>query len=494
MCKSKILIADDDPVARESLSTLLIYGDYELKFATDGREALNTALTWLPDLVLLDCMMPWMDGFTVCRHLREYPQTAEVPIIIITALDDQDSYLHGIKVGADDFISKPFNRTILRNRIRTITRLNRYRHIVSERTKFEQVVNQVSNGFLLINEDDKILFANPSARHYLGLSSENDLSIHTGFREIAQMQYQCQPIKAWENWPQPAIPAATRYFILPETDTARDFWLQVEILGSIDTGTENAQIISLTDVTAQMSSICNVSRFHALITHKLRTPLISIVSGLELLANKNLAAEQTPGVIELARKGVARLQNDINQIIKYLTVPALSCGGHGCEIEIFLTLLNQVCQSLDIQLASHSHLTAVDNTHSICLTPQAMEIILSEILGNARKFHPQNRPTIDLDLTTLPTQEIRIQISDNGRCLSPEQLAQVWQPYYQGDKYFTGEIPGMGLGLSMVASFVWGIGGQCRLFNRPDGPGITVELVLPLRPNQEHTITAPIHH
>jgi signal transduction histidine kinase len=462
-----------------------MYGDYDLKFATDGREALNTALTWLPDLVLLDGMMPWRDGFTVCRHLRECPHTAEVPIIIITALDDHDSHLQGIEAGADDFISKPFNRTILRTRIRAITRLNRYRNIVAERTKFEQVVNQVSNGFLLINERDEILFANSSARHYLGLRAGNHLPSQICFREIAQTQYHCQPIKAWENWPQPAISATTRYLILPETDTARDFWLQVETLGSFATGTETALIISLTDVTAQMSAICNVSRFHALITHKLRTPLISIVSGLELLANKNLSATQAPSVIELAREGVTRLQNDINQIVKYLTAATLPNAENGCDIKVFMSLFKQVCQNLDIQIAPNPCLDEVGPTHQICLTPQVMEIILTEILGNSRKFHPQNRPDIDLVLKTLPTQEICIQISDNGRCLSPEQLAQVWQPYYQGDKYSTGEVPGMGLGLPMVAAFVWSVGGQCRLYNRPTGRGVTVELILPLRSTQE---------
>ena len=74
-------------------------------------------------------------------------------------------------------------------------------------------------------------------------------------------------------------------------------------------------------------------------------------------------------------------------------------------------------------------------------------------------------------------------ICDDGLALSPEQLAQVWTPYYQGEKYFAGEVTGMELGLPMVASLVWGVGGTCRIHNREEGPGVVVELVLPLAEN-----------
>ncbi len=82
-------------------------------------------------------MMPEMDGFEVCRRLRADPMLAEVPIILVTALDDRDSRLEGLEAGADDFVSKPFDRAELRARIRAIARLNRYRHLVAERAKFE---------------------------------------------------------------------------------------------------------------------------------------------------------------------------------------------------------------------------------------------------------------------------------------------------------------------------------------------------------------------
>ena len=68
---------------------------------------------------------------------------------------------------------------------------------------------------------------------------------------------------------------------------------------------------------------------------------------------------------------------------------------------------------------------------------------------------------------------------DDGLSLSPEQIANAWMPYYQGERYVTGNVPGMGLGLSTVAALVWEVGGQCRLANRVDGTGVVVELSSP---------------
>jgi two-component system NtrC family sensor kinase len=96
-------------------------------FADDGVEALGKAAEFSPDLILLDVMMPGIDGFEVCRRLRADPLLAEVPVIMVTGLGDRDSRLKGIEVGADDFVSKPFDRTELQARVRNITRLNRYR-------------------------------------------------------------------------------------------------------------------------------------------------------------------------------------------------------------------------------------------------------------------------------------------------------------------------------------------------------------------------------
>ncbi len=136
--QSVILIVDDNPFGRDALEDLLYGQGYRLAFAADGHEALDQAAALSPDLILLDVMMPDIDGFEVCRRLRADPHLAEVPVVMITALDDDNSCLRGLEAGADDFISKPFNRARLRARVRTITRLNRYRSLLNERAALQQ--------------------------------------------------------------------------------------------------------------------------------------------------------------------------------------------------------------------------------------------------------------------------------------------------------------------------------------------------------------------
>jgi putative two-component system response regulator len=133
--KQTILIVDDSPAGRDTLEALLFQQGYDLAFASNGAETIRISEELLPDLILLDVMMPGMNGFEVCQHLRSNPRLAEVPIIMVTALDDQASRIKGIEVGADDFITKPFNRVELRARIRTIMRLNRYRNLQEERSR-----------------------------------------------------------------------------------------------------------------------------------------------------------------------------------------------------------------------------------------------------------------------------------------------------------------------------------------------------------------------
>jgi two-component system, cell cycle response regulator len=165
---SSILIVDDLPLGRETVATLISPLGYQLLFASNGAEALRLAQATPPDLILLDVMMPGMDGYEVCRRLRATPALAEVPVIMLTALDDRDSRLRGIEAGADDFISKPYDRIELRARVRTITRLNRYRRLVGERAKFEWVVEHAEDGYLIVADNGAISYANPRARFYLG--------------------------------------------------------------------------------------------------------------------------------------------------------------------------------------------------------------------------------------------------------------------------------------------------------------------------------------
>ena len=139
--KSTILIVDDEQVSRYTVEILLAAEGYNLVFAENGEDALQKAGELVPDLMLLDVMMPGMDGFEVCQRLRDNKRLAELPIVMVTALDDRDSRLRGIQAGADDFMSKPYDRAELRARVRTITRLNRYRRLIETEEQLAYLAN-----------------------------------------------------------------------------------------------------------------------------------------------------------------------------------------------------------------------------------------------------------------------------------------------------------------------------------------------------------------
>ncbi len=279
---STILIVDDDPIARESLGALLSSKGYQIASAANGFEGLAQAAECVPDAVLLDVMMPGMNGFEVCKRLRADARLAEVPIIMVTALDDHDARLLGFRTGADDFISKPFDALELEARLRTITRLNRFRRLTTERARFEWIIEHSQDGYLILDDLGEIGYANSKAKLYLGLPYDDDALLGQDFIDLVRQRYRCQPSDAWQVWPeQPAQPVA-RFLVQPETATARACWLQVEA-PDLPGVAEMGQVICLRDVTAQQALQRDIYSFQSLVSHKLITPLNPLVAGLELL-------------------------------------------------------------------------------------------------------------------------------------------------------------------------------------------------------------------
>lgn len=137
--KQTILIVDDTPANLDVLAGILKQ-DYKLKVATNGAKALQLSqITPPPDLILLDIMMPGMDGYTVCRHLKDDPRTARIPVVFVTAKGEVEDETHGFELGAVDYITKPVSPPIVRARVRTHLDLydqERYLDgLVAERTK-----------------------------------------------------------------------------------------------------------------------------------------------------------------------------------------------------------------------------------------------------------------------------------------------------------------------------------------------------------------------
>ncbi len=165
--EARILIVDDEPMNIKLLAAKLTGRKYEILQAYGGKEALKTVIKTSPDLILLDIMMPDMDGYEVTKRLKNEPKTANIPIILITALDGSEDKMQGLEAGAEEFLSKPVNTIELLARVNSMLRLKQYQDQLSMRTQSEgnctvsedlKGVIEMENGLprvLLVEDNEK---------------------------------------------------------------------------------------------------------------------------------------------------------------------------------------------------------------------------------------------------------------------------------------------------------------------------------------------------
>ncbi len=479
---STILIIDDEPIARDALSGLLMAEGYRLEVAADGPAGLARAATLHPDLILLDVMMPGMDGYEVCRRLRADTGLHDVPVIMVTALDDAESRVQGLEMGADDFISKPFNRIELRARVRTVMRLNRYRRLLSERQRFQWIVDQSGDGYLVLDhtaQGDTIVYANPRAQRLLQLA-EDDLAAPDralDFRAIAQRAYQLVPASAWAAWNSPHATEHAYTLVSPETESAPAFWLEARLF---DADADGTRTVCLTDVSRRMSDSLDLRRFQCALSHKLRTPASQLISSLELLS---LSADEIPSpelveLIFIAHQGASRLSGEITEILDYLELRVRPHPSEQLTLEAAVDHIAEAARAVGIRTIDTAVPRELAHTF-IPLSMRAVDLIAWEVTDNAIKFHPARNPILQISAQQNQARGIVLSIADNGSHVAADQIEQVWQPFVQGEKYATGEMPGMGLGLPSIAALIWQVGGAVELVNRIDGPGVRVTMTLP---------------
>lgn len=161
--KSRILIVDDNPLNINLLEKKLPSKKYEIIRASSGEDALEKANKELPDLILLDIVMPDLDGYEVTRRLKNDPRTNDIPIILVTALQETDDKIKGLESGADEFLNRPVDTPEIQARVKSLISLKRYREQLHEHMQSKQVFSTLSEQLeptkekiLLLVEDDEI--------------------------------------------------------------------------------------------------------------------------------------------------------------------------------------------------------------------------------------------------------------------------------------------------------------------------------------------------
>ena len=409
-----LLIVDDERGGREALEGLLLNQGYRLTFAAGGQEAVQLISEILPDLILLDVMMPGMDGFAVCRHLRANPLTAEIPVLLVTALDDRDTRLEGISAGADDFISKPYDRAELRLRVKTIMRIGRYRRLLTQRARFNSVVESAANGYVVVRDDGEITYANQSARGFLSLAAPNAQGCLGDFFAMARRQYRLEPDIAWQD-DDLRVPNS-HYLVRPETATAGAFWLAVTLMDAPESES-GERLLRLRDVTEERGIQRDRHSFQRIIGHKLRTPLNGMVSVLEMLTQE-LAGSPNGDMASLALESAERLATSVEEILQFAALSSEVGKNEPFRVAGLPELVERLKKEMEI--ASVESVIEPDLLReSVTLSPLQFETVCRELFENARKFHPKQQPALKLTATLGKGRALRLALRDDGVNLSP---------------------------------------------------------------------------
>ncbi|WP_315928106.1 PleD family two-component system response regulator [Mesorhizobium sp. SP-1A] len=199
---ARILVVDDVPANVKLLEVRLLAEYFEVLTATNGPDAIETCENGKVDVVLLDVMMPDMDGFEVCRRLKRDPATSHIPVVMITALDQVSDRVRGLEAGADDFLTKPVNDLQLMTRVKSLVRLKmltdelRLRASTTRNIGIEELLSRTFAGedaqpkVLLIDERKP---SSDRVRKMLGAVADLDVVAdpHAGFFQAAELAYEC---------------------------------------------------------------------------------------------------------------------------------------------------------------------------------------------------------------------------------------------------------------------------------------------------------------
>jgi diguanylate cyclase (GGDEF)-like protein/PAS domain S-box-containing protein len=172
--KPAILIVDDAPDNLGVLHGIMVQQGYQTFVANSGERALEIALRVKPDLVLLDIVMPGMDGLEACRRLKAHPATARIPVIFMSARSETEDIVAGFDIGAADYIPKPLRMEEVCARVRAQLRLRSSSETQSfHADRLRMIVNSMDQGLLIVEGNGRIQYANPACDRYLGYAPED---------------------------------------------------------------------------------------------------------------------------------------------------------------------------------------------------------------------------------------------------------------------------------------------------------------------------------
>lgn len=473
----KILIVDDYPANVKLLQRNLEAAGYETVSAGDGEEALTKVESERPDLILLDIMLPKIDGFEVCRRLRANEATAVIPIIMITALTETEDRIRGLDSGADDFISKPLDRGELLARVKSLLRIKYYRSMLSEREKFHAVIQDLSHGIIITDGLWRVQTLSRRAAELLDYPNEEGLA----GKDLAEVLSKFQVEPSLDALRQSMTRSVTVDLTHEGAGPARYLAGRYTRIEGSRGELYNAALVfrDVTDMRRKEQLKRDVLR---LFSHRLNTPLANIIGRLSMIKSGKFG-EVPPAIaqpVEVSLAWAQELWDLIKKTLDYATLAATELERAGQLVPV-----QGLSERIRDRIGSRHPDTAIEWVLSIppelprARAPEELlSLVLDSLVDNAAKYAGRKDVRIEISSKEIEDRQLEISVRDNGPGIRSQDRDLVFSDLAESEEGFTGRTGGIGLGLLTARRLVRSWGGQIN-FHSISGEGSTFFFSVP---------------
>jgi PAS domain S-box-containing protein len=523
-----ILLVDDSSENLDFLNGTL-HRDYDVIIARNGSQALKVVSRRKPDLILLDIVMPKMDGYEVCTELKNRSDTADIPIIFLTGLANQLDKSRGFNLGAVDYITKPFNIVEVKARVKNQLLINQARHLleqqnrqleseVSERTKqldkARENLEATEDKFRILfrRSVNAIAFCQPIFDNRNRLMDFIFQDVNSTFEKMVGLSRDDLIGKRESELFQNIAPVwleTLRETVHEDEDTLFELYHQgmdKYILGSSFNISHdgNSFAIVLNDITERTlyqnqlikakeqaeESDRLKSAFLTNISHEIRTPLNGIIGFSQLMKQENITSSTKEHYIKIIEKCSRNLISVIDEIIEFSHIESsgLFLDNTTVNLNSFLeNLLAAVKEERDRvgkgDIDILSQFSAADGEDLIITDRDRLKKVMENLLSNALKFTEKGSIKAGYRINKRK-KTLTLFVRDTGKGLSPQKTQIIFQSFRQEEEGYSREYGGIGLGLAISKKIVGQLGGDIGVYSRP-GKGSTFTVVLPYRSDIE---------
>lgn len=495
----QILLVDDNPINLQILYKTLQGCGYRLLIAKDGETALEIVQRAKPSLVLLDVMMPGLDGFEVCRRIKASPDTASAAVIFLSALGDSQAKVRGFAVGGVDYIAKPFQSDEVVARVRTHVKIHRLeRELARRNTELEaenqQILNAIEEGIIGLDQDGRVTYLNSAASRITGWSAAD--IIGELFESMALIQSAGGNDERWLLGRAPLLQRRLHNemevvrrrdgSLLPVSLTLspRESGGAVLVIRDVSDwmAHEEALRVAREEVESQRQNMAHMERLSssgemaAGIAHELNQPLTAVVNyaqvGKRLLERDEIDRAKLLELLDKMNTQAVRASEVIKRLRSYIRKPDI-----GRTVIDLNQLLQEVVALAEVDSRINDvsiHLEFENNLPLVDVDVIQVQQVALNLLRNAMEaMHDSKDKHLGVVVQTgIENDCVTFRVIDRGYGLSDEVRAQLFRPFYST------KASGMGIGLSICQGIVQAHGGEIGCYNNADG-GATFYCRLP---------------